>query len=179
MPGGRPPKPTRIKEIEGWRGHHPRPTAEPRFSSAGLSCPRWLNAEARREWRRAAKLLTAQRVATAADLGVLTAYAVSYARWAAAERDIDTGGMYQLIPVVTKGGDVIGQRETPRPIVAQAQQYQKLMVAAAGRLGLDPSSRSKVSAAEDDGPTMAEILAAATWQVADVDPAEEMREAEE
>jgi P27 family predicted phage terminase small subunit len=145
MPGGRPPLPTALKEARGNPGKRPLNKSEPQFTTDGLTCPRWLNLEARREWRRAAKLLKDQRVVTAADRGALAAYCVSYARWQQAERILDEGGLSQTVPIVSKKGDVIGEKQVARPEVMIAQQYQRLMMGAAARLGMDPSSRSKVS----------------------------------
>jgi P27 family predicted phage terminase small subunit len=150
MPGGRPPKPTRLKELEGNPGKRALNRDEPRFSAQGLTCPRWLDGEARKEWRRASKLLLAQRVATAADRSALAAYCVSYARWQQAETALSEGGLSQEIPVCNKQGDVVGMKDVVRPEVLIAQQYQRLMMAAAGKLGMDPSSRSKVSVVKEE-----------------------------
>lgn len=150
MPGGRPPKPTELKKLQGNPGKRALNRAEPQFSAGGLTCPRWLDTEARKEWRRAAKLLLAQRVATAADRAALAAYCVSYARWQQAERELTEGGLSQEIPVCNKKGDVVGMKQIARPEVAIAQQYQRLMMAAASKLGMDPSSRSKVSVVKEE-----------------------------
>jgi P27 family predicted phage terminase small subunit len=145
MPGGRPPKPTRIKELQGNPGKRKLNHDEPQFTVEGLTCPRWLNVEARKEWRRVAKLLKGQRVVTAGDRGALAAYCLSYARWQEAESALDEEGLTQTIPVCNRKGDVVGDKHIARPEIVIAQQYQRLMVAAASKLGMDPSSRSKVS----------------------------------
>jgi P27 family predicted phage terminase small subunit len=166
MPGGRPPKPTALKELQGNPGKRRLNRDEPHFGVEGLTCPRWLNAEARREWRRAARLLREQRVVTAADRGALAAYCLSYARWQQAEAALEpreicetirdeagneverrymTGGLTQEVTICNKKGEVVGTKVIARPEVLIAQQYQRLMMAAAGKLGMDPSSRSKVS----------------------------------
>lgn len=150
MPGGRPPKPTALKELQGNPGKRRLNKSEPQYGTAGLTCPRWLPTEARREWRRVVKLLLAQRVATAADRGALAAYCLSYARWQQAESVLNNG-LSQTVPIVSKKGDVIGEKEVGRPEVAIAQTYQRLMMAAAAKLGMDPSSRSKVSVTKDEG----------------------------
>lgn len=150
MPGGRPPKPTRLKELQGNPGKRALNKSEPQFSTEGLTCPRWLPAEARKEWRRVAKLLVSQRVATAADRAALAAYCVSYARWQQAEDELTRGGLSQEIPVTNKKGGVVGMKQIARPEVMIAQQYQRLMMAAATKLGMDPSSRSKVSVVKEE-----------------------------
>ncbi len=149
MPGGRPPKPTAVKRLEGNPGKRKLNNAEPQYGQAGLTCPRWLRLAARAEWRRVAPLLKDGKVITAADRAALAAYCVSYARWMQAEAKLD-GGLSQTVPIVNKKGDVIGEKDVARPEVTIAQQYQRLMLAAAGKLGMDPSSRSKVSVVKDE-----------------------------
>jgi P27 family predicted phage terminase small subunit len=159
MPGGRPAKPTRIKELQGNPGKRALNKSEPRYSADGLTCPRWLNAEAHKEWRRVVKLLLSQRVATAADRGALAAYCLSYARWQQAEAVLDEVGLTVDEPVLDKKGELVGHKVKPRPEVAIAQQYQRLMTAAAAHLGLDPSSRSKVSVVKEErGNPILELL---------------------
>ena len=149
MPGGRPPVPTAIKELRGNPGKRALNHDEPNFATDGLTCPRWLTLEARKEWRRVAKLLREQRVVTAADRGALAAYCQSYARWQEAESKLNDG-LTQEIPICDRRGNVVGSKDVARPEISVAQQYQRLMVAAASRLGLDPSSRSKVSVVRDE-----------------------------
>ena len=172
MPGGRPPKPTETKRIAGNPGKRRLNGDEPQFGASGLTCPRWLPDEARREWRRVAPMLREKKVITAADRAALAAYCLSYARWQQAElalepREVEQtvvgedgretkkvvrvgGGLSQVVPLVSKKGEVIGEKEIVRPEVLIAQQYQRLMLAAAGKLGLDPSSRSEVSTIKEE-----------------------------
>lgn len=149
MPGGRPPKPTEVKRLAGNPGKRRLNRDEPQFGAAGLTCPRWLNAAARREWRRIAPLLREKKVVTAADRAALAAYCLSYARWQQAEQALETG-LSQTVPLVNKKGEEIGEKEIARPEVMIAQQYQRLMLQAAAKLGLDPSSRSKVSTIKEE-----------------------------
>jgi P27 family predicted phage terminase small subunit len=97
-----------------------------------------------------APLLKDKRVITAADRAALAAYCTSYSRWQQAEHTLDEGVLSQLVPIVNKKGDVIGEKEVARPEVMIAQQYQRLMLQAAAKLGLDPSSRSKVSTVKNE-----------------------------
>ena len=52
---GRKPTPTAIKELEGNPGKRPLNTKEPKPAKKAPSCPKWLEPEAKKEWRRLAK----------------------------------------------------------------------------------------------------------------------------
>lgn len=52
---GRKPKPTAMKELEGNPGKHPLNTSEPKPNKKAPACPKWLEPEAKKEWRRLAK----------------------------------------------------------------------------------------------------------------------------
>ena len=51
----RKPTPTAIKELEGNPGKRPLNTKEPKPEKKAPSCPKWLEPEAKKEWRRLAK----------------------------------------------------------------------------------------------------------------------------
>ena len=61
---GRKPKPTAMKELEGNPGKHPLNTSEPKPNKKAPACPKWLEPEAKKEWRRLAKQMEA--------IGILT-----------------------------------------------------------------------------------------------------------
>ena len=61
---GRKPKPTAIKELEGNPGKRPLNDAEPKPVRKAPPCPKWLEPEAKKEWRRLSKQLE--------QIGVLT-----------------------------------------------------------------------------------------------------------
>ena len=48
---GRKPKPTAIKELEGNPGKHPLNASEPKPKKKAPACPKWLEPEAKKEWR--------------------------------------------------------------------------------------------------------------------------------
>lgn len=56
---GRKPKPTAMKELEGNPGKHPLNTSEPKPNKKAPACPKWLEPEAKKEWRRLAKQMEA------------------------------------------------------------------------------------------------------------------------
>lgn len=49
---GRKPKPTAMKELEGNPGKHPLNTSEPKPNKKAPACPKWLEPEAKKEWRK-------------------------------------------------------------------------------------------------------------------------------
>src|SRR5262249_42754142 len=77
---GRKPKPTRLKEMLGNPGKRALSTGEPVPEAAIPSCPRFLDKEARKEWRRAAPELYALGVLTNLDRAALAAYCESWSR---------------------------------------------------------------------------------------------------
>jgi hypothetical protein len=78
---GRPPKPTRLKVLQGNPGHRALNTSEPQPDAADLNPPRWLKASGRRVWREYAPklqglgLLTQMDVETFAQACALSAEA--------------------------------------------------------------------------------------------------------
>jgi P27 family predicted phage terminase small subunit len=144
MPGGRPPKPTQLKILAGNPGKRPLNDAEPEFASENLTRPGWLDASAKREWARIVKAMP-DGLATEGDRVALAAYCQAWARWQQAERALQQAGSLTFEePVVSKAGDLLGYKIKARPEVAISLKYANLMLAAAGRFGLDPSSRSKI-----------------------------------
>jgi len=73
---GRKPKPTAMKELEGNPGKHPLNTSEPKPNKKAPACPKWLEPEAKKEWRRLAKQMEAIGILTggltAAAAGITT-----------------------------------------------------------------------------------------------------------
>ena len=60
MPRGRKPIPTALKRLAGNPGKRPLTAREPKTERKAPKCPRTLDAEARKEWRRVVKLLLKQ-----------------------------------------------------------------------------------------------------------------------
>lgn len=152
MPGPQP-KPTYLKILEGNPGKRKLNRREPRFSSDGLTCPKWLKGDARREWQRLVPMLKRQGVATTVDRAVLAGYCQSYARWKQAEEIIDRCGM--VMEFQREDGSTYMQQ---RPEVSIAQKSFQLMLQASARLGLDPASRSKVSVPEQERDELDDLL---------------------
>ena len=78
---GRKPKPTAIKELEGNPGKRPLNDAEPKPERKAPPCPKWLEPEAKKEWRRLSKQLEQIGVLTEVDQAAFASYCQAYARW--------------------------------------------------------------------------------------------------
>jgi len=139
---GRKPTPTAIKELEGNPGKRPLNAHEPRPERKAPACPKWLEPEAKKEWRRLAKKLEQLGVLTEADMSVFASYCQAYARWKAAEEIITNHGFVSKTPS--------GYLQTI-PHVSIAKDYARIMNRCAEQLGLTPSSRSRLIAGDSSG----------------------------
>ncbi len=138
---GRKPTPTAVKELEGNPGKRPLNAKEPKPAKKAPSCPKWLEPEAKKEWRRLSKQLEQLGVLTELDMASFAAYCQAYARYKEAEE------------FITQHGSIV---KTPSgywqqvPQVAQAQTYSKIMLRLAEQFGLTPSARSRIIAGGGD-----------------------------
>ena len=140
---GRPPKPTKLKLLEGNPGQRHINTREPEYPEGIKSRPEWLLPEAKREWVRICGYLESVGLLAVVDRGVLTAWCQAWARWVECERYITEHGVTQQVESKTNGN-----YEQARPQVKMGQEYFKLMMSAAGRLGLSPADRTRLSTPE-------------------------------
>lgn len=132
---GRPRKPTHLKIIEGNPGHRKIDDTEPQPEKAAPPCPKHLIGEARKEWRRAVKLLTEMGIITKADRSALAAYCQAYARWVEAETKLQTETMIYRTP---NGYPVLNPYWT---IANKAmEQVHKFLV----EFGFSPASRTRI-----------------------------------
>ena len=149
---GRKPKPTGIKELEGNPGKRPLNKNEPKPKAKAPTCPKWLEDEAKNEWRRTAKQLEGLGILTEVDMTAFAGYCQAYARWKEAEE------------FITKHGAIV---KTPSgywqqvPQVSIAQTYLRIMNRFCEQFGLTPSSRSRIIADNgnsDDDDMMEHLL---------------------
>lgn len=144
---GRKPKPTALKVLAGNPGKRRLPT-EPELSRAIPRCPKHLDGEARREWRRVAGELYEAGLLTRVDRAALAAYCQAWARWVEAE-----GKVRELGAVVktTNGGLM---QNTWLGVANRAlDEMRRFMV----EFGMTPSSRARVKV-ESPEPDLAEVL---------------------
>jgi P27 family predicted phage terminase small subunit len=140
MPG-RPPKPTRLRLIQGNPGKRALPKNEPRPVAKAPSCPPWLSKEAKTEWKRIAPKLLRLGLLTEIDRAALAGYCQCWARWREAERAITRHGM----TFVTESGYVC-----QRPEVGISKHARQGMRAFLAEFGMSPASRTRVAASRPE-----------------------------
>ena len=139
---GRKPTPTALKVLEGNPGKRKLNDNEPRPDKKAPSCPKWLEPEAKKEWRRLAKKMEQMGVLTEVDMAAFAGYCQAYARWKEAEEFISQhGSIFQ-----TPSGYV---QQVPQ--VSIAQQNLKIMQSFCSEFGLTPATRSRIIAGGNDG----------------------------
>ena len=136
---GRKPTPTAIKELEGNPGKRPLNENEPKPERKAPTCPKWLEPEAKKEWRRLAKQMEQLGILTEIDMAAFAGYCTAYARWKEAEEFISQHGTI----VKTPSGYY-----QQLPQVSIAQTYLKIMNRFAEQFGMTPASRSRIVAAD-------------------------------
>jgi phage terminase small subunit len=120
---GRPPKPTRLKVLQGNPGKRSLPKNEPK-PAAGAAPPPWMSPAARKEWARLAPRLL--------KLGLLT--------------ELDAEALAILCGHLACAGQLSSQGLPIDPRVSS--EIRQLM----GRFGMTPADRSKVSAVPEAAP---------------------------
>ena len=137
---GRKPKPTALKMLEGNPGGRPLNTKEPTPEKKAPRCPSWLEDEAKKEWKRMAKVLEQMGLLTEMDMAAFAGYCQAYARWKEAEEFLTQHGSM----VRTPNGYL---QQVPQ--VSIAQTNMKIMLKFCEQFGLTPSARSRIVGGEN------------------------------
>lgn len=137
---GRKPKPTALKMLEGNPGGRPLNTKEPKPAKKAPRCPSWLEDEAKKEWKRMAKVLEQMGLLTEMDMAAFAGYCQAYARWKEAEEFLTQHGSM----VRTPNGYL---QQVPQ--VSIAQTNMKIMLKFCEQFGLTPSARSRIVGGEN------------------------------
>lgn len=150
---GRPPKPTRLKLIQGNPGKRRLPTNEPVPRMGAPSMPRWLTVEARREWRYIVRELSAMGLLAKTDRALLAAYCECVAEYVACVQDVQKNGRYYETEKGYQG---------PSPALSHSVKMAQLLMQLSTRFGLSPSDRAKLAAPQvHEADPFAEFLAGA------------------
>lgn len=136
---GRKPIPNELHILRGNPGKRPLPV-RPRVASEVPPCPRHIDTEAKREWRRVTKELHASGMLAKIDRAALAAYCQSWSRWVEAEENTRKAGLV----VKTKNGHPM-----LNPYLTIANEAMRQMLKYLTEFGMTPSSRSRVSPLED------------------------------
>ena len=137
--GGRRPKPTAIRKMEGNRSHSPLPENEPEpaaLTPADMRPPDHLDAIGRNVWRRVLRSMP-PGVITKADRETLELYCDAYSQYRQAKKGLATMGAMLTTPN--------GAYQT-NPLVTQMRQWAAMTSRLASELGLTPAARPKLGA---------------------------------
>ena len=137
MRPGPPPKPTRLKLLQGNPGKRRLNRREPKPKEGVPSCPEHLSEAARKEWRRVTRELKAVGLVTKLDRAALAAYCDAYGRWVEASNHLQQYGMILKSPA----GFPIQS-----PYLAVVNRAIEQMRTFVGEFGMTPSSRSRLEA---------------------------------
>lgn len=141
---GPAPKPTALKLLTGNAGHQKLRQNEPKPRPVAPKCPSWLDAEARKEWRRIAPELDRLGLLTVVDMAALAGYCQSYSTWKAATEALNRHGLtYEAT-----NGNIRQRPEAAIATRALAEVRQFCQ-----EFGLTPSARARMTLPEapDDG----------------------------
>jgi len=147
-----PKKPLAIALLHGNPGKRRINKQEPNFIGRP-ECPEWLHPIAQREWKRIEREFSELGLLTAPDMAALAAYCQAYARWRTAEETVQHEGQMVKEPIVTRSGNSTGRyRRKKHPAVTVAKDERAAMLQAGRLFGLDPASRGRISAPQQDAP---------------------------
>ena len=160
MPAGRKPTPTNLKILHGNPGKRPLPVNEPKPAPLAPKCPRWLNKEAKKEWRRIAPQLERLGLLTELDMANLAGYCHSYAQMIEAQAYLAKHGLSYKIPQRDRDGHVVGIYAQQWPEVSIVRQCKAEIVRYSSHFGMSPSERGRMSVpgAEDKRDGMAALF---------------------
>ncbi len=115
-------------------------------------CPAWIDATAKREWRRIAPVLKRLGLLTVVDRTALAGYCQAYARWRQAEMTVTTQGIVQT--------NVKSGRSEASPEVRVAQRYLEICKNFCVEFGMTPSARGRMvlPAEKEEADEFEEIL---------------------
>lgn len=104
--------------------------------------PDWFDKAAYDEWWRVVPLLAKWGMAGTLDIPQLESYCVSYSRWKAAEKRLQSEGLTQI----NSAGTVVSN-----PLVAISKSYHREMIKSADVLGINLAARSELETRKPQG----------------------------
>lgn len=140
---GRRPKPVAVKQLAGNPGKRQLNTEEPDFSLvSNINCPFWMGDYGKELWDTIVPELCREKVLAATDVQNLEVYCTAYQQFREASDDIKKNGIV-----------VAGAQGSPikNPAVTARNEAVRQMSTFGGMLGLDPSSRQRLTGAKTEG----------------------------
>ena len=95
---GRRPKPTKLKLLQGTQRSDRINRQEPEPKPEIPNCPKHIQGESRREWKRITKELGAVGLVTRVDRAAIAAYCEAYGRWSEAVSKLHEKGLLVKAP---------------------------------------------------------------------------------
>ena len=109
-------------------------------ASPTMRCPSWLQAEAKRAWKKIVKQMGIMGILTYADENLVARYCETWARWRRANQFIiEKGEGYP----VTRDGKIVSVHKFPQTVVAS--QLLSELTKMEDRMGLSPGSRASLA----------------------------------
>ncbi|MFA0901920.1 phage terminase small subunit P27 family [Vibrio cholerae] len=140
---GRPRKPTQKKLLAGNPGKRALNKDEPNFDLVtNISCPDWMGEYGKALWETVVPMLCKEKVLCATDVQNLEVYCSAYDQFRESEELIKQMG---LVVVGATGGPV------KNPALTSKNEAIKQMASFGGMLGLDPSSRQRLTGGKKEG----------------------------
>lgn len=141
---GRKPLPTKLHELNG----NPSKLRldkkkEPQPQEGDVSCPKWLDKEAKKTWHKNAPELIRLGVLTVLDQDAFAAYCQIYSRWKRAVIELQSGDTYEYRDTAFK------IKRTTKPEVQIARDLGNQVRAFEAEFGMTPSSRSRIIASPE------------------------------
>jgi P27 family predicted phage terminase small subunit len=148
VPGPRP-KPTALKILEGNPGHQKLNNREPTPLTGEPEMPRYLDREARKEWKRLVPILLTMRVLTEADGLALANLCTTYSQLVKAQR-------LMLKASTQKGGSALLMRTASgyvqqSPLLGIINNQMAALTVMLREFGMTPASRSRIQTVGDNG----------------------------
>ena len=132
---GPAPQPTQLKIMRGNPGRRPLNEREPRPEMGVPSCPRWLDKDARAEWRRVVPQLDKMGLIGKIDRNALALYCDAWSQFLSIRRILKEKGFSYIL----SSGYV-----QQRPEVAAYHKLQMMLRNWCHEFGMTPSARSRM-----------------------------------
>jgi P27 family predicted phage terminase small subunit len=145
--GGRPRKPTAIKELQGTLAPSRQPKDEltPDYIT-DHEAPSELNEWGVELWNNLFEEYGKVKLITKLDIGSMLIMCNEYGTYMEADDLIKAEGLQIFVDIFDKNGQVIGQRKEANPMIRVRDNASKQYTMLCKEFGLTPVSRSKISA---------------------------------